>query len=213
MIQIVLVLILAAIIFILFKKFNLVFGEEEGLEVKTPVATKMQAYTKVREERIKRKLELDKALEKVKSLKRQGQREKAEKVLLKLLTLFDKKPEVFYELGLLYLEDKKYKNAISTLNVAVSRDSENGFYHHALGLAYLKSQEYRQAAEHFDQALHFNNTIAYRWADLALSLIGLERFKEAKEAIAKALEIEPHNIRYRAILESVEKKIVKPQEE
>jgi len=208
MIQVILVLILAAIIFILFRKFKIVFGEE-GEEVKTVLTSKIHSDAQKREERIKKKLELNKALEKARALKRRGQRDKAEKLLLKLLKLFSQKAEIFYELGLFYLEEKRYKNAISVLNLAVAKDSENGFFHHALGLAYLKNKEYRKAAECFDKALHFNNTIAYRWADLALALLGLEKYKEAKEAILKALEIEPHNVRYRAIFDSIARKTSK----
>jgi len=210
MFQVVLVLALAGILVLLFKKFHLVAsqgGAKDGLAVKTPLSAKIQDKQKKREEALKKKLELEKALERVRSLKRKGEIEKAEKVLLKLLSLFPQRAEVFYELGLLYLEQKKYKNAISALKTAIRRDSENGFFYHALGLAYLKSKDYRRAAENFDKALHFNNKIAYRWADLALALIGLERFKEAREAIKQALEVEPHNVRYRAILESVERKI------
>ncbi len=211
MLQVVLVLILSAVLVILFRRFHLIASQgsmsQEATPVKTPVAHRLQAQQKKREEALKKKLRLEKALEKVRTLKRKGEIDKAEKVLLKLLGLFSQKAEVFYELGLLYLEQKKYKNAISALKTAIRRDSENGFYYHALGLAYLKNKEYRKAAEAFDKALHFNNKIAYRWADLALALIGLERFKEAKEAIKQALEIEPHNVRYRAILESVERKM------
>jgi len=209
MLQVVLVLILSVILVVLFKRFHLIAsqGVSERSLVKTPLSSKLENQKKKREALLKKKLKLEKALEKVRSLKRKGEVDKAEKVLLKLLGIFSQKAVVFYELGLLYLEQKKYKNAISALKTAIRRDSENGFYYHALGLAFLKNKDYRQAAESFDKALHFNNKIAYRWADLALALVGLERFKEAREAIKQALEIEPHNVRYRAILESVERKI------
>jgi len=209
MIQILLIIVLAAILVILFRKFKLIGGEvaETSLTVQTPINKKIEVAQGQREAKLKKKLELEKALERVRSLKRKGERDKAEKVLLKLLTLFNQKPEVFYELGLLYLEDKKYENAISALSAATKNDGENGFYFHALGLAYLRHKQFMPAVENLDKALHFNNKIAYRWADLAQALIGLEKFKEAKDAVAQALEIEPHNVRYRSILESLEKKI------
>ncbi|MCD6422475.1 tetratricopeptide repeat protein [bacterium] len=208
MIQVLLVLVLSAILVILFRRFALISGSSSP-QLVSPVAEKIKKKHKLREERLKKRLQLEKALEKVRSLKRKGEIEKAEKILLKLVSLFNGRAEVFYELGLLYLENKRYRNAISALKAAINRDPENGFYFHALGLAHLRRREYRKAAENFDKALHFNNKIAYRWADLALALIGLERFKEAREAIKQALEIEPHNVRYRAILESVEKKLPK----
>jgi len=195
MLQVALVIALGAIIVILFRKFDLVFGKDESLSIKSPLSQQLQDQQKKREARLKRKLQLDRALERVRILKRKGEREKAEKVLLKLLSFFNRRPEIFYELGILYLENKKYKNAISTLKAAINRDSKNGFFFHALGLAYLRNKEYQKAAENFDKALHFNNKIPYRWADLAVALIELERFREAKEAIKQALEAEPHNIR------------------
>ena len=209
MIQILLIIVLAAILVVLFRKFSHLGGEGENknLTVATPINNKVQEVQQERETKLKKKLELEKALERVRSLKRKGEKDKAEKVLLKLLTLFNQRPEIFYELGLLYLEEHKYENAISALTAAAKRESENGFYFHALGLAYLKNNDFLKAIENLDKALHYNNKIAYRWADLASALIGLEKFKEAKDAIAQALEIEPHNVRYRSILESLEKKI------
>jgi tetratricopeptide (TPR) repeat protein len=209
MIQIILIIVLAAILVIIFRKFTQLGGvsETNNLVVKTPINEKVQQVQEERETKLKKKLELEKVLERVRTLKRQGQLDKAEKVLLKLLTLFNQKPAIFYELGLLYLEEKKYDNAISALSAATKRESGNGFYFHALGLAYLRSKNFNKAIENLDQALHYNNKIAYRWADLALALIGLEKFKEAKDAITQALEIEPHNVRYRSILESLERKI------
>lgn len=209
MIQILLIIILALILIILFRKFTHLGGavENQSLAIATPINEKVQQIQEDRETKLKKRLELEKALERVRSLKRKGEKDKAEKVLLKLLTLFNQKPEIFYELGLLYLEENKYENAISALNAAAKRESENGFYFHALGLAYLRSKDFTKAVDSFDKALHYNNKIAYRWADLSLALIGLGKFKEAKDAITQALEVEPHNVRYRSILESLEKKI------
>ncbi|MDD3774009.1 MAG: tetratricopeptide repeat protein [Patescibacteria group bacterium] len=209
MIQILLIIVLAVILIILFRKFTNLGSatESQSLAVTSPIKEKVQAVQEEREKKLKNKLELEKALEKVRSLKRKGEKDKAEKVLLKLLTLFNQRPEIFYELGLLYLEEHKYENAIAALNAAAKRESANGFYFHALGLAYLRSKDYIKAVENLDKALHYNNKIGYRWADLSLALIGLEKFAEAKDAITQALEAEPHNVRYRSILESLEKKI------
>ena len=209
MIQIFLIIVLSIILIILFRKFSHLGGgvETPKLTVKTPINEKVQEVQQERETKLKKKLELEKALERVRSLKRKGEKDKAEKVLLKLLALFNQRPEIFYELGLMYLEDHRYDNAISALSAAIKRESENGFYFHALGLAYLHNKDYVSAVENLDKALHYNNKIAYRWADLASALIGLDKFKEAKDAIVQSLEIEPHNVRYRAILESLEKKI------
>ena len=74
----------------------------------------------------------------------------------RLLELEDKKAEIYYELGHLYLKKQNILSSINAFNMAIEEDSENPFYHNALAYALVSAEQYEEAAEHYKIAINKN---------------------------------------------------------
>ncbi|MBO6088557.1 tetratricopeptide repeat protein [bacterium] len=65
-------------------------------------------------------------------------------------------PQIYYELGHLYLKKEDRINSISAFKLAVEQDSENPFYNNSLAYAYSKAELYDDAIEHYQKAISIN---------------------------------------------------------
>jgi superkiller protein 3 len=65
-------------------------------------------------------------------------------------------PQIYYELGHLYLRKEDKINSISAFKLAVDIDSENPFYNNSLAYAYSKAELYDDAIEHYQKAISIN---------------------------------------------------------
>ena len=65
-------------------------------------------------------------------------------------------PQIYYELGHLYLKKEDKINSISAFKLAVERDSENPFYNNSLAYAYSKAELFDDAIEHYQKAIALN---------------------------------------------------------
>ncbi len=60
-----------------------------------------------------------------------------------------------YQIGRIYVNQKKYKEAIKTLNAAIKKKGHGSDTLYYLGLAYEKSGDRKTAAKHYKEALKF----------------------------------------------------------
>lgn len=65
-------------------------------------------------------------------------------------------PQIYYELGHLYLKKGDKINSISAFKLALEQDSENPFYNNSLAYAYSKAELYDDAIEHYQKAISIN---------------------------------------------------------
>ncbi len=74
----------------------------------------------------------------------------------KLLELGEENPNIYYELGHLYLKKEDFINSINAFNLALERDEQNPFYHNALAYALIRAEQYEEACEHYKFAIDKN---------------------------------------------------------
>ena len=74
----------------------------------------------------------------------------------KLLELGENNPQIYYELGHLYLKKEDFINSINAFKLALERDEENPFYHNALAYALVRAEQYEEACDHYKFAIDKN---------------------------------------------------------
>ncbi len=74
----------------------------------------------------------------------------------KLLELGEDNPNIYYELGHLYLKREDFINSINAFKLALERDEQNPFYHNALAYALIRAEQYEEACEHYKFAINKN---------------------------------------------------------
>lgn len=74
----------------------------------------------------------------------------------KLLELGEDNPNIYYELGHLYLKKEDFINSINAFKLALEKDEENPFYHNALAYALIRAEQYEEACEHYKVAIAKN---------------------------------------------------------
>lgn len=79
-------------------------------------------------------------------------------------------PQIYYELGHLYLKKEDKINSISAFKLALERDNENPFYNNSLAYAYSKAQLYDEAIEHYQKAISINPDA--EWTSIVCQALG-----------------------------------------
>ena len=79
-------------------------------------------------------------------------------------------PQIYYELGHLYLKKEDKINSISAFKLALERDNENPFYNNSLAYAYSKAQLYDEAIEHYQKAISINPD--KEWTSIVCEALG-----------------------------------------
>ena len=79
-------------------------------------------------------------------------------------------PQIYYELGHLYLKKEDKINSISAFKLAVDQDSENPFYNNSLAYAYSKAELYDDAIEHYQKAISLNPD--KEWTSIVCQALG-----------------------------------------
>lgn len=74
----------------------------------------------------------------------------------KLLELGEDNPNIYYEMGHLYLKKEDFINSINAFKLALEKDEENPFYHNALAYALIRAEQYEEACEHYKFAIDKN---------------------------------------------------------
>ena len=88
----------------------------------------------------------------------------------KLLEFNIDTPQIYYELGHLYMRKEDKINSISAFKLALEKDSENPFYHNSLAYAYSKAELYDDAIEHYQKAIA--NNPDKEWTSIVCQALG-----------------------------------------
>ena len=102
----------------------------------------------------------------------------------KLLEFDIDTPQIYYELGHLYLKKEDKINSISAFKLALEKDPENPFYNNSLAYAYSKAELYDDAIEHYQKAIAINPD--NEWTSIVCEALG-SIYAEAKGNIDAAV--------------------------
>ncbi len=93
---------------------------------------------------------------------------------------FDK---AHYNLGNIYLKEKKYNSAINEYKTAIKYKKDFAYYYYNLGCAYLGQKEYKLAKNNFKKAIKLKSDNPDFYYNLAFAYNKLNKEKESKEAL------------------------------
>lgn len=93
-------------------------------------------------------------------------------------------PQIYYELGHLYLRKEDKINSISAFKLAVDQDSENPYFNNSLAYAYSKAELYDDAIEHYQKAIALNPD--KEWTSIVCQALG-SIYAEVKGNIEAAI--------------------------
>jgi len=113
---------------------------------------------------------------------------RAEKALLTILRVDEENAQAYNRLGILYVKQHQFKEAIECFEIAQSLDN-NASSVHNVGLIYLETGEFAKAALAFEQALELENTNPGRHVAYSKALKGTGNHKKAAEALETGWEI------------------------
>ena len=103
---------------------------------------------------------------------------------------FDK---AHYNLGNIYLKEKKYNSAINEYKLAIKYKKDFPYYYYNLGCAYLAQKEFKGAKVAFNKAIKLKNDEPNFYYNLAITNKNLGKEKDAQKAIDKYNELKEEN--------------------
>lgn len=126
--------------------------------------------------------------------------EQAEQVFIKVIEGEPTNTEAYEGLGKLYLDRKKYKDALEVYNHLRKLDPDSDNYYSKLGLIYFNLGNYDQAIAAYSKAIILRSDTPHRLANLSLCYNAKDMLPEAVDAIERALRISPANSQYLLLL-------------
>lgn len=136
-----------------------------------------------------------------------GELKKAESMYLRIL---DKEPDdatLYNKLGLIYLQDKNFKDAKSALKQALKLEPENDTFYNNLGLVYYEMEDYDEAIEAYEKSVAINDKLASRLVNLGLAYFMIKKYRKAADNYEKAIILDPRNEQTKELLKQAEEKL------
>ena len=115
---------------------------------------------------------------------------RAEKALLTILRVDERNASAYNRLGILYVKQQQYKDAIECFEIAQSLEPSASSLHN-VGLIYFETGDYDKAALAFEQALEIDNELASRHIAYAKVQEKLGNKKKVIDALERAVELDP----------------------
>lgn len=126
--------------------------------------------------------------------------EEAEKQLIAHIKLNPLDKDAYENLGKLYLERKKYKDASEVYEYLIKNHPGQDAYHSKLGTAYFNLGNYEQSAAMYRKAIELKPDLPNRYINLSLCLEALGQNEEALSAVEQAVAIAPLEVHYLQVL-------------
>lgn len=115
---------------------------------------------------------------------------RAEKALLTILRVDERNASAYNRLGILYVKQQQYKDAIECFEIAQSLEPSASSLHN-VGLIYFETGDYTKAALAFEQALEIDSDLSSRHIAYAKVQEKLGNDKKMIESLERAVEIDP----------------------
>lgn len=115
---------------------------------------------------------------------------RAEKALLTILRVDERNASAYNRLGILYVKQQQYKEAIECFEIAQSLEPSASSLHN-VGLIYYETRNYEKAGLAFEQALEIDSELSSRHIAYAKVQEKLGNDKKMILALEKAIEIDP----------------------
>jgi tetratricopeptide (TPR) repeat protein len=111
----------------------------------------------------------------------------------KSASLYPENDNLFYQMGLAFLNLEQYKEAIEAFQKTAELNPKNEAVYNVLGLTFLKLKQYKEAAEAYQNAVELNPENEFALSGLGIAFSNIKQYKEAIEVFQKAVELNPEN--------------------
>jgi protein O-GlcNAc transferase len=118
----------------------------------------------------------------------------AETLLKKALQIAPHNFAALHVMGIVYVLQAKYENAVDLLKQAVEVNPDNSLAHYNLAIALSSDGKDAESLLHHAQAVKLAPSNSDAWVNYGKSLSSLKRYDEALDCYAKALEANPEHI-------------------
>ena len=110
---------------------------------------------------------------------------------IKLNPEFDK---AHYNLGNIYLEEKRYNLAVNEYKLAIKTKKDFSYYYYNMGCAYIGLKDYKSAKNAFEKAVKLKTDEADFYYNLAYANKNLNNEKEMKTALEAYNRLKDKNL-------------------
>jgi len=111
-----------------------------------------------------------------------------------VLLIFPKIQGVYRQMGLIYLREKKYDQAVENLERSVAEEQVTFGLANNLGVAYLALEDYKQAEKNFLAAINLNPNYPLAFFNLATLYLRTSELDKAAEYFQKYLKLRPEDM-------------------
>lgn len=115
----------------------------------------------------------------------------AEKYLLKILSKEPQNKVALLNLGITYLQQRKYKKCAEAFEMAVAAGEDAAFVHHYLGVAYEQCDKKEKAVEEFKRAIDKDPKFELAYRSLGHLYAQMGKNSDAIEYLEKYLQLKP----------------------
>jgi len=136
-----------------------------------------------------------------------GELKRAENLYLRILNRDPEDAALYNRLGLIYLQDKNFRDAAAALKQALKLEPENDTFYNNLGLLYYEIGQYDDAASAYEESIEINDKVPSRLINLGLAYFMSKKYRKAADNYEKALILDPRNEQYHDLLKQAEEKL------
>ncbi|MBU0981055.1 MAG: tetratricopeptide repeat protein [Nanoarchaeota archaeon] len=122
-----------------------------------------------------------------------GRFDKAKELSRVYLSKYGEDSGIYYHLGLLYLKESDFDNAVASFKRAVDLDPNNLDAHFGLGMLYHEKKMTKETEETFNALMQIPHERADDYILLAINLQRALRYDRAEEAFKRAVAINPYD--------------------
>ncbi len=119
--------------------------------------------------------------------------DKAIQIAIEITEMDPSNYESFYNLGYMYMNNKKYNEAISAFNKALELNPGYEYTYSNIGYIYYLQKKYQQSINIYKKLVEFIPDNANAWYFIGVNYMLLNDFDSSVDPLKKAIELQPNN--------------------
>ena len=120
--------------------------------------------------------------------------------------------QAHYNIGITYLNDERYSEAVTAFQNAITLDSDFTTAHYNLGLTFLKMESYPRAVDTLQKTITLDPTYVAAHHSLALAYLGQQELQKARNTAREALKLDPDYQPVISLLEAIDPSFTRKKE-
>ncbi len=127
--------------------------------------------------------------------------------------LADRIKQAHYNIGITYLNDDRYSEAVTAFQSAITLASDFTTAHYNLGLTFLKMESYPRAVDTLQKTITLDPTYVAAHHSLALAYLGQQELGKARNTAREALKLDPDYQPVISLLEAIDPSFTRTEEQ